>query len=45
MAVFYDDGLIDMLDEDGNAYAVTDLLLKDMSDIKAPTVMDPPIPA
>ena len=36
MAVFYDDGLIDMLDEDGNAYAVTDLLLKDMSDIKAP---------
>ena len=36
MAVFYDDGLIDLLDEDGNAYAVTDLLLKDMSDNKAP---------
>ncbi|MBQ4508233.1 MAG: hypothetical protein II970_05000 [Paludibacteraceae bacterium] len=36
IAVFYDDGLIDLLDEEGNAYAVTDLLLKDMSDNKAP---------
>jgi len=31
---FYEDGLIDLLDAEGNAFAITDLLLKDMSENK-----------
>lgn len=31
LAIFYADGLIDLMDEEGNTHAITDLLLKDMS--------------